>query len=78
MRLIQGHTAIAKLLIEKGAKLDEKSYVSTTWRNGDVDKKLEWRFMQTLIFVSKADADADAVSVLFRVVPAVLQSTMPF
>ena len=26
----QNHTAIAKLLIEKGAKLDEKSYVSTT------------------------------------------------
>ena len=52
MRLIQGHTAIAKLLIEKGAKLDEKSYVSTTGSNGDVDKKLEWRFMQTLIFVS--------------------------
>ena len=28
--LTQNHTAIAKLLIEKGAKLDEKSYVSTT------------------------------------------------
>ena len=27
--LTQNHTAIAKLLIEKGAKLDEKSYVST-------------------------------------------------
>ena len=33
----QNHTAIAKLLIEKGAKLDEKSYVSTTAGNGDVD-----------------------------------------
>ena len=35
MPLSQNHTAIAKLLIEKGAKLDEKSYVS---KDGVSDK----------------------------------------
>ena len=48
MPLSQNHTAIAKLLIEKGAKLDEKSYVS---KDGVSDKNI-------LKFFSDNDVDA--------------------